>query len=182
MEQKKALGHGDFLPWIEAEFEMHRDSAHRYMTIAEEMGSNVEHVRHLSPRAPYALAAPSTPESVRENCLRRRLPIVVGPDACGSQQVRASGLFQNLYWYPGPHHFARLGVFTKTKEGLAVGLDGFIDCVRVDHKCDPVNCSLSPSIRLIRVIILYIPQHSIRVMTLMSLMEGDRGFRLFGQE
>lgn len=69
--QKAALGHGNFLPWIEAEFGMSRDSAHRFMTIAGELGPNVEHVRHLSSRTLYALAAPSTPEPVRAEVLER---------------------------------------------------------------------------------------------------------------
>lgn len=71
IEQKKALGHGNFLPWIEAEFGMHRDTANAYMRIATEYGENVGHVRHLSFRALAALAAPSTPPEVREQVEER---------------------------------------------------------------------------------------------------------------
>ena len=65
IEQKKSLGHGNYLAWIDAEFGMHRETASTYMRIANEYGENVGRVRHLSFRALAALAAPSTPPEVR---------------------------------------------------------------------------------------------------------------------
>lgn len=64
IQQKKDLGHGNFLAWIEAEFGMSQDNAQRYMRIADEFGDNTARVRHLSFSAFAALAAPSTPEPV----------------------------------------------------------------------------------------------------------------------
>lgn len=71
IDQKKALGHGNFLPWIEAEFGMSSDTAQNLMRISGEYGSNAEHVRHLSYRALIALSAPSTPHAVREEVIDR---------------------------------------------------------------------------------------------------------------
>ncbi|CAN7423860.1 DUF3102 domain-containing protein [Brucella pseudogrignonensis] len=71
IEQKKLLGHGNFLPWIEAEFGMSDSAAGKYMRIAHEFSSNSERVTNLSFRALYALAAPSTPEPVRTEVIER---------------------------------------------------------------------------------------------------------------
>jgi hypothetical protein len=65
IEQKKALGHGNFLPWIEAEFGMSDDTAQNLMRIHTEYGANTERVRHLSYRALIALSSKSTPPEVR---------------------------------------------------------------------------------------------------------------------
>jgi hypothetical protein len=39
LRQKQRLPHGMFIPWIEAEFEMSRPSAARFMSVAEAYGS-----------------------------------------------------------------------------------------------------------------------------------------------
>jgi len=64
--QKKELGHGNFLPWIESEFKMSSNSAMRYMQVATEFGDKFSTVENLAPSVLYALAAPSTPEPVLE--------------------------------------------------------------------------------------------------------------------
>lgn len=71
IEQKKALGHGNFLPWIEAEFGMSQDTAGRFMNVAGRLGDKFRSVRNMPATALYALAAPSTPEPVREAVLER---------------------------------------------------------------------------------------------------------------
>ncbi len=71
IEQKAALGHGSFLPWIEAEFGMSGVSSSRFMNVAEQFGSKSFIVKDLPPTALYALAAPSTPEPVRTEVLER---------------------------------------------------------------------------------------------------------------
>lgn len=71
IEQKKALGHGNFLPWIEAEFGMSADTAHNYMRVTNVYGDKFGTVRNLAPTALYALAAPSTPPEVREQVEER---------------------------------------------------------------------------------------------------------------
>lgn len=68
---KDKLEHGLFLAWLEAEFGMTRMSANRYMQAAEHFGSKCNTVLHLPPTAVYQLAAPSTPEPVREEVIQR---------------------------------------------------------------------------------------------------------------
>lgn len=63
---RKSLGHGRFLAWIEAEFEMSDAAALRFMQVAERYGSKSVIVTNLPPTVLYALSAPSTPEEVRE--------------------------------------------------------------------------------------------------------------------
>lgn len=63
---KARLPHGQFLPWIEAEFGMHRMTASRFMQVAEQYGDKSNIVLHLDPTALYELAAPKTPLEVRE--------------------------------------------------------------------------------------------------------------------
>lgn len=71
IDQKKALGHGNFLPWIEAEFGMSDETARKWMLAASELGGKFQPGWNLPITALYALAAPSTPEPVREEVLER---------------------------------------------------------------------------------------------------------------
>jgi hypothetical protein len=80
IEQKKALGHGNFLPWIESEFGMSQSSSDRLMQVAKTFGEKLPIVGNLGVTALYALAAPSTPEPVREAVLER---------AAGGEKVTA---------------------------------------------------------------------------------------------
>lgn len=68
---KKALGHGRFLPWIEAEFGMHENTALNFMRVAKTFGSKSTTIVDLPPTVLYALAAPSTPEPVREEVIQK---------------------------------------------------------------------------------------------------------------
>jgi len=68
---KKAIGHGHFLRWIEAEFSMHIRTAQRFMAIADRFGMNATIPTHLSFEAMSALAAPSTPDEVIEEVTDR---------------------------------------------------------------------------------------------------------------
>lgn len=72
--QKDALGHGNFLKWIEAEFGLGERSAQHLMNVAHLIDSNPNHgsdLENLSARALRTLAAPSTPEPVRTEVLER---------------------------------------------------------------------------------------------------------------
>ncbi len=62
---KKDIGHGNFLPWIDAEFGMSDQTARRFMQVAGLYGGKSNTVLNLEPSALYALAAPSTPADVR---------------------------------------------------------------------------------------------------------------------
>lgn len=64
--QKERLPHGMFLPWIEAEFEMHEQTARRFMQVADNYASKSNIVLGLNATALYELAAPSTPQPIRD--------------------------------------------------------------------------------------------------------------------
>ncbi|MCM0751571.1 hypothetical protein DEA98_10215 [Brucella pseudogrignonensis] len=64
--QKERLPHGMFLPWIEAEFGMSNVTASRMMNVAEIYGGKSFSLKDFTKEALYELAAPSTPQSVRE--------------------------------------------------------------------------------------------------------------------
>lgn len=68
---KAALGHGHFLGWIGAEFGMSEWTARNYMRFAEVYGGISGTVPDLPMGALYELAAPSTPEAVREAVVER---------------------------------------------------------------------------------------------------------------
>ena len=61
---KKAIPHGSFGPWIQAEFEMAESTALRFMQVAERFGAKSVNLTDLNPSVLYQLAAPSTPDEV----------------------------------------------------------------------------------------------------------------------
>ena len=63
---KKSLGYGRFLAWIAAEFEMSEQTARKMMRVAEMYDGKSNLSFDLPPTVLYALAAPSTPDEVRE--------------------------------------------------------------------------------------------------------------------
>jgi hypothetical protein len=75
IEVKARLGHGHFGPWLAAEFGWTDRTALRFMQCYEFVSSNPtpmsDLVRHLDPTGLYELAAPSTPESARQEVLDR---------------------------------------------------------------------------------------------------------------
>ncbi|MDQ0135033.1 hypothetical protein J2T08_002954 [Neorhizobium galegae] len=56
-----------FTLWIAAEFEMHEQSARRLMQVADTYAGKSNIVLGLNATALYELAAPSTPQSIRED-------------------------------------------------------------------------------------------------------------------
>lgn len=68
-EIKAQIGHGNFLPWIEAEFGMAERTARNFMSVADKFKSAT--VADLPPTVLYALAAASMPEEVRQEAVRR---------------------------------------------------------------------------------------------------------------
>lgn len=71
IEQKKSLGHGNYLEWVKAEFAFGVTTAHKFTKIAETFGANFQTSENLAFEAWAMLAAPSTPEPVREAVLER---------------------------------------------------------------------------------------------------------------
>lgn len=68
IEVKERLGHGNFLPWLQGEFNWSLQSAKRFMNVAETFGQN-QQIVDFYPSALYLLAAPSVPEEVRQEAL-----------------------------------------------------------------------------------------------------------------
>jgi Protein of unknown function (DUF3102) len=72
IEVKARLPHGQFLPWLEAEFQWHRDTANKFMNVAEQFGGcEMSKISTFAPSALYLLSAPSTPESARVEAMDR---------------------------------------------------------------------------------------------------------------
>ena len=69
--QKGALGHGNFLPWVQAEFGMSERTAQKFMAIARELGPNAKNPSHLAFETLAKLASKDTPEPVRAQVLER---------------------------------------------------------------------------------------------------------------
>lgn len=66
MSVKDRIGHGNFLPWLEAEFGMADRTARRFMDVARVYTGKSDIVSNIDPTALYELAAPKTPLEVRE--------------------------------------------------------------------------------------------------------------------
>lgn len=68
---KDELPHGQFLPWIAAEFEMSERTARDFMQVHERFGGKSAIIADLKPTILYALSAPSTPDSVIDKAIEK---------------------------------------------------------------------------------------------------------------
>lgn len=70
---KEALPHGQFGPWVKAEFGWGERMAQNFMSVAERFGPKTEIIADLTiqPTAAYLLAAPSVPDEAREKAIER---------------------------------------------------------------------------------------------------------------
>ena len=69
---KAELPHGQFLPWIAAEFEMSEDTAQNFLRVYERFGEKPNNsVFTFKPTVLYALSAPSTPDSVVQQAIEK---------------------------------------------------------------------------------------------------------------
>lgn len=68
---KADLPHGHFLPWIAAEFEMSHVTATQFMNVSERFGGQILNNLTFKPTVLYALAAPSTPETVIDKAIEK---------------------------------------------------------------------------------------------------------------
>lgn len=64
MEAKKLVPHGEWANWLDVNFGLSQSSAHNFMRVAKQFGSNPDILNgcDFGSRVLYALAAPSTPE------------------------------------------------------------------------------------------------------------------------
>ena len=70
IEIKKRLGHGQYRKWIEAEFNWSKSTANSFENVAKRF-ANVQILDIFSLSVLYELAAPSTPESARQEAIAR---------------------------------------------------------------------------------------------------------------
>lgn len=70
---KEALPHGQFGPWLAAEFGWTDRTARNFMAVAEKFGPKSEIIADLkiAPTAAYLLAAPSAPDQARQKAIER---------------------------------------------------------------------------------------------------------------
>jgi hypothetical protein len=70
---KEALPHGQFGPWLRAEFGWTERTAQNFMAVAQAFGPKNEMISDLTiqPTAAYLLAAPSAPDEAREVAIER---------------------------------------------------------------------------------------------------------------
>jgi hypothetical protein len=70
-EAKVLAGHGNWLGWLELEFKWSDRTAQRFINAYERFGANPTLVSDLDPSSVYLLAAPSTPETARDEVIER---------------------------------------------------------------------------------------------------------------
>ncbi len=68
---KEKLGHGNFLNWLQLEFNWSEPTAQRFMQVARQFKSVNLMDLSIAPSALYILSAPSTPDWVREEAISR---------------------------------------------------------------------------------------------------------------
>ncbi len=59
---RQYLPHGQWMAWLDAEFEMHDNTARNFISVATRFADKSTIIVNLKPTALYALAAPSTPD------------------------------------------------------------------------------------------------------------------------
>lgn len=82
---KDYLPHGQFTPWLEAEFGLHERTARRMMAVAERLGHKMDTLSVLAPSILYELAADSTPNDV----IRRVEGMVASGETLTTRDVRS---------------------------------------------------------------------------------------------
>jgi hypothetical protein len=68
---KEALPHGQFLPWLRAEFGWSERTAQNFMSVAESFKSAKFADLPIQPSAAYMLAAPAVPDSARQVAIEK---------------------------------------------------------------------------------------------------------------
>jgi len=68
---KEAVPHGQFLPWLKAEFGWSERSAQNFMNVAEQFKSAKIADLPIQPSAAYFLAAPSVPDEARQKAVEK---------------------------------------------------------------------------------------------------------------
>ena len=69
IEVKQSIGHGNWLPWLEAEFGWSQRTAYNFMGVADKFKFATVANLDIAPKALYLLAQNSTPDEVRETAV-----------------------------------------------------------------------------------------------------------------
>lgn len=68
---KEALPHGQFLPWLRAEFQWAERTAYNFISVAERFKLATIANLPIDPTAAYLLAGPSAPDAARQTAIER---------------------------------------------------------------------------------------------------------------
>jgi DNA modification methylase len=85
---KERLQHGQFIPWLQAEFGMSDRHALNFMRVASRFSSKSEIISDLPVTVLYELAAPSTPDAVIEQVVTGQVPATL-PAIIQAKRVEA---------------------------------------------------------------------------------------------
>ncbi len=87
---KRKLGHGMFIPWLRAQFDMSERTAQYFMSTAEKFGATPQ-ILDMVPRGLiYEMAAVSTPEEVRQ-AVMQQIDAGTKPDLAELKKLIADG-------------------------------------------------------------------------------------------
>jgi len=105
LQMKGSLAHGQFGPWMLAEFGWTDRTARNFMAVAEQFGPKTEMISDLSisPTAAYLLAAPSAPFEARQTALDRaklgeNVTAAVAKEILGATRKSKPTKGQSLPW------------------------------------------------------------------------------------
>lgn len=68
---KELVGHGQFEKWLANNFDLSDQTARRFIHVSEALGERIDDIKNLSLSCVYLLAAPSTPNNVRDAVLQK---------------------------------------------------------------------------------------------------------------
>jgi phage N-6-adenine-methyltransferase len=92
IEVKARLSHGQFEGWLRSEFEMTQMSAVRFMQVAKRFGDKSNIMLVLPATVLYALAAPSTPDTIIEQVVTGQIEPTLPAIREAKQEMQAANL------------------------------------------------------------------------------------------
>jgi len=101
-EMRPHKPYGQFIPWVEEEFGISRQSANDYVHIAAVYGENVQRVGHLPLRVVSLLAAPSIPEEIRAQVESGEIPPTLPAIREAKRELQQEEVPATPLWAPSP--------------------------------------------------------------------------------
>ena len=93
LDVKARLPHGQFMQWIEAEFDLSHDTASNWMLVAKKFEGKIGSLRNMPLEVIYALAGPRMPEPIIEQVIAGEIP----PSLPAIREAKASFAPTPLY-------------------------------------------------------------------------------------